>query len=91
VIELDVGREAAGIAADDGGGEREPVAGRAHHRLRAAADAHPGPERRVLDGRVDAHAFERRAHRALPVNGLAGDVCVPEGREDRELLLEGSS
>ena len=42
VVELDVGREAARVAADDGEREREAVARRADHRLGAAADADPG-------------------------------------------------
>ena len=88
MVELDVGREAAGVAADDGEGEREAVARRAHDGLGAAADADPGPERRVLHRRIDADALERRAHRPLPMDRLAGPVGVPQGREDRELLLE---
>ena len=42
----------------------------------------------MLDRRVDAQAVERRAHGALPADGLAGAVGVPERGEERELLLE---
>ena len=42
----------------------------------------------MLDRREDADAVERRAHRALPADRLAGAIGIPERREDRELLLE---
>ncbi len=42
----------------------------------------------MLHRRVDTDAVERGAHRALPVDRLAGAIGVPERREDRELLLE---
>ena len=42
----------------------------------------------MLHRREDTDAVERRAHRALPADRLAGAIGVPERREDRELLLE---
>ncbi len=68
--------------------KRKAVARGPHHRLRAAADADPGAERRVLHRREDPDAVERRTNRSLPFYRLAGAIGVPERGEDRQLLLE---
>ena len=84
VVELDVGGEAARVAADDGEREREAVAGGPHDRFGAAADADPG-----------ASGGARPAGNARPSTG--GRRCPPwtgwpalgsRGGEQGELLLE---
>ena len=88
IVDLDVRLEPPRIAADDGQRQREAVPRGPHHRLRTAADSNPGRERRALHRRKDPDAVERRTHRSLPLYRLPGMVGVPEGREDRQLLLE---
>src|SRR5688572_9520429 len=88
VVELDVGGEAARVAADDGERQGKAVARGADHRLRAAADAHPSAERGAFDRRENTDDVERRAYGSVPPDRLARAVGVPECRADGDLLLE---
>ena len=59
-VEVGERREPRGAAADDREHERQAVVRRAHDRLGAAADADPGLQAAVLDGRVDELVGQRR-------------------------------
>src|SRR5262247_541370 len=84
VVEIDIGPEARGVAADDGERQREVVARSAHHRFRAAADADPDAQRTAVDRREYALVLQRRPRLALPGHGVAAD----QRGKQLELLLE---
>ena len=58
--------EALRVAPDDRERERQAIARGSHDRLRAPADANPGPQRAVLDRRVHRCARDRRARGPVP-------------------------
>ena len=84
VIEIDIGLETPRIAADDGQHQGEIVMRGAHHRLRAAAHAHPGLERAAFEGRIHRLAAQGRAQLALPGHRL----LLEQRREEIELFFE---
>src|SRR5262249_46450612 len=84
MVKLDIGFEAARIAADDGQHQRQIVMHSAHHRFRTADDADPGPQRSLFDRWIDALVVERRPDGALPADRLVAQ----EMSENIELLLE---
>ena len=84
VIEIDIRREACGIAADDGEHQRQIVMRGAHHRLRAAADADPGLELTIFHRRIDQLVFQGWTQLAVPRHRLLRQQCG----EQVELLLE---
>jgi hypothetical protein len=71
MVEIDIGPEALGIAADDGERQRQIVARCADDGFGAAADADPSLERPALDRGKDALLRQRRPRAALPGHRLA--------------------
>ena len=84
MVEIDIGPEPLGIAADYGEHQRQIVAHGADDGFGAAADADPGLERSDLDRRVDALIGERRSRPPLPGHRLLSQ----QGGEQIELVFE---
>src|SRR3954452_3746151 len=84
LVELDEGRESAGVPADDGQHQGQAVAGGADHRLRTATDTDPGGEVSRWERRAHVLVGERRSGGAGPGDGLVTE----QAREEVELLFE---
>ncbi len=84
LIEVDIGCEPLGIAADDRQHQRQVVARRADHRFRASAHADPGLQRAGLRLREDTLIDQRRAQTTPPGDRRFAD----QGGEQIQLLLE---
>src|ERR1700738_4351645 len=83
-MQIDVGQEPLGIAADDGKHQGEVVTCSADYGFRAATDPDPCLERAVLDRREDVLVDQRWAQLALPGDGL----LLQQRGEQIELLVE---
>src|SRR5690348_12666124 len=83
-IEIREGCKARSLAADDGERERKAVPGRAHDRLRRAADGDPDRQLLLHGPRPHTGVLEGRAMLALPRHAL----LVADRNQQLELLLE---
>ena len=86
-IEVDEGAEAARGAADDGQHQGHLVPGGTHHRLRGAADGHPGLKR-GFGRRVELLVLQPRARGAGPGDGSTGAVGFEDVCHEVEFLFE---
>jgi hypothetical protein len=84
LVELDVGREALGLAGDHRQHQGQAESCGAHDRLWAAADAHPGRDVPLGDRR--AHELVR--HRRPEVPGPGHRLLAKQAHKQVELLFE---